>query len=100
MFWLGAPPRAAVKIVSASRGTKMSRAYGITVKESLKKDLAASDEVCSDLEILEILPPEQMAELLRGELKERGFQEQEGKLVRRDEGIIVTVDPTVGEISV
>ena len=50
----------------------MSRAYRITVKESLKKDLSASDEVCSDLEILEILPSDQMAELMRGELKDFG----------------------------
>lgn len=78
----------------------MSRAYRITVKESLKKDLSASDEVCSDLEILEILPSDQMAELMRGELKGRGFTEQEGKLVRTDEGITVTIDPALGEVSV
>lgn len=78
----------------------MSRAYRITVKESLQRDLTASDEVCSGLEILEILPPEQMAELLRGELKGRGFQDEGEKLVRSENGVTVTVDPKTGEISV
>jgi hypothetical protein len=78
----------------------MSRAYRITVKESLRKDLTASDEVCSDLEILEVLPADQMAELLRGELKERGFQEEGDKLIRRDGEVTVTVDPSSGEVSV
>ena len=78
----------------------MSRAYRISVKESLQRDLSASDEVCSTLEILEVLPPEQMAELLRGELKGRGFKDEGEKLVRRDNGITVTVDPKTGEVSV
>jgi len=78
----------------------MSRAYRITVKESLARDLSASDEVCSDLEILAILPPDQMAELLRGELKRRGFEENGEKLIRHDDGITVAVDPKTGEVSV
>ncbi len=78
----------------------MSRAYRISVKENLTRDLTASDEVCSDLEILEILPREQMAELLRGELQGRGFEDEDGKLVRHDDAITVTVDPNTGEISV
>jgi hypothetical protein len=78
----------------------MSRAYRINVKESLERDLSASDEVCSDLEILQILPPEQMADLLRGELKGRGFEEENDKLVRVDKGVTVTVDPNTGEVSV
>lgn len=78
----------------------MSRAYRIRVKESISQDLSASDEVCSDLEILEILPGDQMAELLEGELKGRGFEEKEGKLVRTKDGVIVSVDAKSGEISV
>ena len=42
----------------------MSRAYRISVKESISQDLKAADEICTDLEILEILPREQMADLL------------------------------------
>ena len=78
----------------------MSRAYRIRVRESVQQDLAASDEVCSDLEILEILPGDQMAELLVGELKVRGFEEADGKLVRSREGVTVTVDPKTGTVGV
>ena len=78
----------------------MSRAYRITVKESLSRDLAACDEVCSNLEILEILPSEQMAELLRAELIERGFAEEGEKLARTEKGVSVTVDPKTGEVAV
>jgi hypothetical protein len=46
----------------------MSRAYRIRVSESLNRTLQAEDEVCSQIELLEVLPPEQMAELLRDEL--------------------------------
>ena len=79
----------------------MSRAYRITVKESETRDLKGSDEICTQLELLEILPPEQMADLLRGELKGRGFEEQEdGTLKRTDGDTTVTVDPCNGEVSV
>lgn len=78
----------------------MSRAYRIRVKESIQQDLSASDEVCSDLEILEILPGEQMSELLTKELKNRGFVEQDGKLVRTQDGVTVSVDPKCGEVTV
>jgi FtsH ternary system domain X5 len=78
----------------------MSRAYRIRVKESISQDLSASDEVCSDLEILEILPGDQMADLLEGELKGRGFEEKDGKLVRSQDGVAVSVDAKTGEVSV
>ena len=80
----------------------MSRAYRIRVKESLRRDISASDEICSDLEILEVLPPEQMSELLRAELKNRGFEDAgDGKVVRKqDNGVTVTVDTKTGEVSV
>src|SRR5437764_1252285 len=83
------------------RSDDMSRAYRITVKESESRHLKAGDEICTDLEILEILPPEDMATLLREELKKRGFEEQEdGTLVRKDGDITVKVDPCSGEVSV
>ena len=52
----------------------MSRAYRIRVRESINQDLKASDEVCADLEILEILPGDQMADLVTKELKARGYE--------------------------
>ncbi len=79
----------------------MSRAYRITVKESISRELKGSDEICTQLELLEILPPEQMAELLKGELKNRGFEEAEdGRMTRTDGKLTVAVDPCNGEVSV
>jgi hypothetical protein len=79
----------------------MSRAYRITVKEAINRELKGSDEICTKLEVLEILPPEQMAELLKEELKQRGFEEREdGTLVRNDGGVTITVEPCTGEVSV
>ena len=43
----------------------MSRAYRIKVKESISRQVKGSDEISTTLEVLEILPPEAMAELLR-----------------------------------
>ena len=77
----------------------MSRAYRITVSESLSRALRAEDSVGTRLELLEVLPPEQMAELLRRELSERGFEDQDGKLVRRDGGVTATVDPQTGDVT-
>ena len=79
----------------------MSRAYRITVKESETRELRGSDEICTHLEILEILPPEAMGKLLADELKGRGFAENDdGTLSRRDGKLTVTVDPCSGEVSV
>ena len=79
----------------------MSRAYRITVKESVSRELKGSDEICTQLELLEILPPEQMADLLKGALKEKGFEEQkDGTMTRTDGKLTVTVDPCNGEVSV
>lgn len=78
----------------------MSRAYRIRVRESIAQDLKASDEVCADLEILEILPGDQMAELVARELKARGYEEQDGKLVKSHHGVTVIVDPKTGEVNV
>ncbi|MGL6074173.1 MAG: hypothetical protein ACRC8S_08430 [Fimbriiglobus sp.] len=79
----------------------MSRAYRITVKESETREIRGTDEICTQLELLEILPPESMAKLLADELKARGFEENEdGTLSRNDGKATVTVDPCNGEVSV
>ena len=79
----------------------MSRAYRVRVRQSLKRELKGSDEICTDLELLDILPPEQMGELLAGELRERGFEQgDDGKLSREQGNVVVTVDPSNGEVSV
>jgi hypothetical protein len=78
----------------------MSRAYRISVKESLARDLSAADEVCSRLELIEVLPADQMAELLRGELAGRGYKEADGAMAKTENGVTARVDPTTGEVTV
>ena len=79
----------------------MSRAYRITVKETVTRELKAGDEIGTQLELLEILPPESMGQLLREELKARGFTEQDdGTLTRKTGDVTVTVDPCDGEVTV
>jgi len=79
----------------------MSRAYRIRVQESLRRRIAAEDAVCTQLELLEVLPPEQMADLLRDELQRRGFQDKNGQLVRENgDGLTATIDPKTGEVTI
>jgi hypothetical protein len=79
----------------------MSRAYRISMKESDTRCLKAGDEIGTQLEILDILPPEDMATLLREELARRGFADQEdGTMTRQDGAVTVTVDPCTGQITV
>jgi hypothetical protein len=80
----------------------MSRAYRIRIaaQESVKRDISASDEICTDLEMLEILPAEQMGVLLKDSLGQRGFEEQDGKMVRTQNGITISVDPNTAEVTI
>jgi hypothetical protein len=79
----------------------MSRAYRIRVSETLKRVLHAKDGVSTQLEILELLPPEQMAQLLAEELERRGYQREGDVLVKELEGgIVVRVDPKTGLVTV
>ena len=78
----------------------MSRAYRIKVSESLRKIIRAEDKVCTQLEILHVLPHEQMTELLADELERRGFERKGGQLTREKDGITVTIDPEEGTVSV
>jgi FtsH ternary system-associated peptide len=79
----------------------MSRAYRIKVKESLKRDVKAEDSIQTQIELLGILPPEQMGELLARELEARGFECQEdGTMVRHDGDVTVSVDPCSGDVAI
>ena len=79
----------------------MSRAYRIKVKESISRQVKGSDEISTTLEVLEILPPEAMAELLRKGLADRGYTEQEdGTFIRNEGSTTITVDPCSGEVTV
>jgi hypothetical protein len=78
----------------------MSRAYRIKVRESLDRTLRAEDSVSTRLEILEVLPPDQMAGLLAAELEAGGYECDGGLLVRKQDGVAITVDPNTGEVTV
>jgi hypothetical protein len=78
----------------------MSRAYRIKVRESLKRVVRARDHVSTQLEVLEILPAREMAELLSQELQGRGFQQQGEELVRQRDGVTVRVDPRTGTVTI
>jgi len=78
----------------------MSRAYRIQLSERLQRVLRAKDHVSSQIELLEILPQEQMTALLEEELVRRGFERQAEGLVREQNGVKVTVDPASGTITV
>jgi hypothetical protein len=78
----------------------MSRAYRIKVSETIRKVIRAEDHVRTQLEVLQILPADQMADLLAEELIKQGF-EREGKTVTRTDGdIAITVDLETGAVHV
>jgi hypothetical protein len=78
----------------------MSRAYRIRVRESITRVVKAHDRISTQLEVLEILPADQMGELLAQELERRGFERQGDVLVREQEGVTVTVDRKTGTVAV
>jgi hypothetical protein len=78
----------------------MSRAYRIRVQESLRRVIRARDHVSTQLEMLDILPPEQMAQLLAHELEQRGFKRNGQKLVRTEKGVTVSVEPETATVTV
>mgnify|MGYP005855089941 CR=1 FL=1 len=84
----------------------MSRAYRIEVKERLRTILKGEDRVSTRLELLDILPRDQMAKLLADELKRRGFEltdpaQPDGPLERtREDGLVVEIDPRSSEVVV
>ena len=78
----------------------MSRAYRISVKESVHRVIKAEDSVCTQLEVLEVLPPEQMAGLLADELEKRGFKKAGERLVRTEDGVTISIDPRAMTVTV
>jgi hypothetical protein len=78
----------------------MSRAYRIHVRESLHRVIRATDHVSTQLELLEVLPADQMAQLLAEELKRRGFQRHGKSLSRQDRGITIQIDPESATVTV
>jgi FtsH ternary system domain X5 len=78
----------------------MSRAYRIRVRESVHRVVRAADRVSTQLELLEILPADQMGVLLAEELERRGFQRRGKSLSRKGQGITIEVDPEIATVAV
>jgi hypothetical protein len=79
----------------------MSRSYRISVRESVNKVIKAEDRVSTQLEILEVLPPEQMAGLLSDELEKRGFERDGENMVRKEKnGVVISVNVNTGTVTV
>lgn len=76
----------------------MSRAFRIKVQESLRRVIKASDHVGTKLELLPVLPPESMAELLASELEGKGFARDGDILKRTNGGVTVEIDPVTGDV--
>src|SRR5215475_3098001 len=79
----------------------MSRSYRISVRECINRTIKAEDKISTKLEILEVLPPEQMAGLLSDELeKNRGFRRDGDELVKEEDGVVISVNAKTGEVTV
>ncbi len=77
----------------------MSRAYIIRISESERRFIHVEDSVATDIELLPILPPERLSELLATELEGRGFVVEEGLARRDDDGILLEVELGTGRIT-
>jgi hypothetical protein len=78
----------------------MSRSYRISVRECVNRVIKAEDCISTELEILEVLPPEQMAGLLADELEKGGYRREGNLLVKEEDGVVVSVDSTTGKVTI
>ena len=78
----------------------MSRAYRLKISESVTRVIRAEDHVSTQLELLEILPAEEMAALLAEDLCALGFEQTEEGLVREQGDVRVVIDPATGTVTV
>lgn len=78
----------------------MSRAYRISIKESLSQHVQVDDGVTSTLELLPILQKDRMGTLLGDELAARGFTRQGNTATRTEKnGVEVEIDLETGQVS-
>ncbi len=86
--------------VAVNQGIEMSRAYRITVKDTVRKVIRAQDHVRSQLDMLDILPVDQMADLLAEELLRKGFVRDGEAVVRSDGETKIIIDLRSGTVTV
>lgn len=80
----------------------MSRIYRVELTASTRRHIRVEDGVRTHLQILDVLPRAQIADLLRAALQEAGFEpDPEGDLVRVEaDGVEVRVDCATGQVDV
>src|SRR5258708_8221594 len=80
----------------------MSRAYRIKVKEAVRRDVKAEDSIRTEIELIEILPAEQMGEWRAREREGGGFKcDDDGTLTRTEaNGVTIAVEPCSGEVTI
>lgn len=78
----------------------MSRAYRVSVREQQNRTIRAEDHVRTQLELLQVLPAEEMAELLAAELAQRGFKRDGPRMIRNQNGVTVSVDTATAVVTV
>jgi hypothetical protein len=79
----------------------MSRTYRLRIRESITRVVHVEDHVEAALELLPVLAPERLSELLAEELARRGFTRAGGDMTRtEDDGTEVRVALAEGRISV
>ena len=82
----------------------MSRAYRISVSESVRRHVRVSDGIRTQLELLDVLPADAMCSLLAHELSQRGFESDGDDMVRvDDDGVEIRVavkGDNVGHVTV
>lgn len=80
----------------------MSRIYRVELTASTRRHVHVEDGVRTQLQILDVLPREQIADLLRKALLDEGFEaDPDGDLVRIEaDGIEVRIDCKAGQVDV
>ncbi len=82
----------------------MSRAYRISVSESVRRHVRVSDGIRTHLELLDVVPADTMCELLAAELGQRGFELDGDEMVRTDDdGVEIRIGvkgQNAGEVTV
>lgn len=77
----------------------MSRSYRVSVRDCQTRIICAEDHIGTRLEILEVLPPEQMAGLLADELERRGFVRDGTRATRTHNGVTLAVETTTATVT-
>ena len=78
----------------------MSRAYRIQVSESEERVIHVDDSLETGIQVLDVLPREEMAELLGEELKEDGYEVEDGIATKTEDGVVTEVELATGKLRI